>query len=81
MSQLTGDLKNDWNLLLSKINNFAIRMLLSNVAKPVEITPNKLKIEITNKEVAKQAQKMAETPAIQSMLIEVFGQLPEIEIV
>lgn len=81
MSQLTGDLNKDWNLLLSKINNFTTRMILSSIAKPVEITPDKLKIKINNEQFIKQAQEVADSPAIQEILVEIFDKLPEVEIV
>ena len=81
MENLTGDLKKDWNLLLSKINSFPARMMLASVAKPVQISKDKVIIAFNNENVLKQAQEFSQNASFQKVLIDVFGKLPEIELI
>ncbi len=81
MSKITGNLNKDWELLLSKINNIAVKMILKSVAKPIEISSEKIVILFKDKSIAQKAEAYVNTPAFKGTVQDVFNTVPEVQII
>ncbi len=80
MSKITGNLNHDWELLLSKINNIAVKMILKSVTKPIEISSEKIVILFKDKSIAQKAEGYVNTPAFKDTIKDVFDTIPQVEI-
>ena len=77
-SALSGDIVQDWNLLLDSIESIPSRMFFSNLAKPVEISENKIVITFHVEAFVKQSQEKAKISPLEKGAEKLFGVLPRI---
>lgn len=77
-SKFAGNLVKDWKTLLENIESIPSRMFFSNLAKPVELTDNKITITFNVESFAKQAQEKTKFVPFEKAVKKTLGDLPRI---
>lgn len=77
-SPFSGDLGQDWALLLENIGSIPSRMFLHSLAKPVEISTEKIIITFANETLAKQAQEKSKLVPLEKAAEALTGTTPRL---
>jgi len=72
------DLKTAWTTLLENIESIPSRMLLYNLAKPVEISAERIVITFNVESFVKQAQESSKLKPLEKAATKMFGACPRI---
>lgn len=75
---LSDDLKERWKTILTNIESIPSRMLFCNLAKPVEISKERIVITFNVESFIKQAKETNKIPPLEKAAQKMFGTLPQI---
>lgn len=77
-TEISGDLKERWKIILTNIESVPSRMLFCNLSKPVEINEDRIVITFKVESFIKQAKETNKIAPLEKAAQKMFGKVPQI---